>query len=227
MPKNPDLIERLYEGLGVHLERTFLGSNLLLHAGAIALTYFFVTEGWDWNFYKWTGQSSAGIQFAFTAAVVGIILPILIPVCLYLYGLMKRNASIKHVALVLMQAVIIALIVSCGYKALTGRVSPEYTVSFSKTSPHTLHRDRSEMWRFGFMRGGVFDGWPSGHTTSAFAMVTAAALVSPRRKWLHIFLFVYAIYIGLGVGTTIHWLSDALAGALIGIAVGRAVAGHE
>lgn len=222
-----DLIEKLYESLAVHLGRVFTGKNLLLHVAAILVTYFFATEGLDWGFYLWTGQFPALLQFSFTAAVVGIMFPVLIPICLFVYGAVVRNVSLRHVSLVLMQAVIIALIVSSGYKAVTGRMPPEYIVSFTKTSDHTLSTDMSRSWNFGFMKHGVFDGWPSGHTTSAFAMAIAAILVSPRRKWLHVLLILYGLYIGLGVGITIHWISDALAGALIGIAVGRAVAGRE
>ena len=76
------------------------------------------------------------------------------------------------------------------------------------------------------MERGVFDGWPSGHTTVAFAMSVAFLYVLPRNKKWQIFFLAYAVYIGLGVGVTIHWISDAFAGALIGTAVGRAVGIH-
>jgi hypothetical protein len=43
---------------------------------------------------------------------------------------------------------------------------------------------------------------------------------------LAIGLYGYAAYVGLGVSTTIHWLSDGFAGALFGYAVGKTVARH-
>lgn len=82
--------------------------------------------------------------------------------------------------------------------------------------------DTSRAFQFGFGQGGIFWGWPSSHTTVAFA--TAFALISliPRSKWRWLAL-IYAFFIGLGVSVTIHWFSEFVAGALIGAAVGLAV----
>lgn len=160
---------------------------------------------------------------AYGAAVIGMFLPLLLPVVLFLWGTVKPNITARRLGLVLMQATILALIVSSGYKAVTGRMPPEYRVSFMQPSAHDLSSDLSNVWGFGFMERGVFDGWPSGHTTVAFAMSVAFLYALPRNKKWQLFFVVYAVYIGSGVGVTIHWISDAFAGALIGTAVGRAL----
>jgi len=73
------------------------------------------------------------------------------------------------------------------------------------------------------MNRGIFDGWPSGHTTNAFAMATTLIELYPHNTKLKWWARTYAVLIGWGVSTNIHWLSDAVAGALIGYAIGKTV----
>ncbi len=57
---------------------------------------------------------------------------------------------------------------------------------------------------------------------TAVAMVVAAvALV--EKAWVRALSLAYAVYIGLGVSATIHWPSDAVAGVLMGVAIGVSV----
>ena len=61
--------------------------------------------------------------------------------------------------------------------------------------------------------GGSF---PSGHAALAFALATSVFLV--HRRW-GILFFVLALAVGLGrIAAGIHWPTDILAGAIIGIA---------
>ncbi len=66
-------------------------------------------------------------------------------------------------------------------------------------------------------------GWsfPSGHATTAFAAAAALATVRvPRRapRWLTVAFFILAILIGFSrVYLYVHYPSDVLAGALIGL----------
>jgi membrane-associated phospholipid phosphatase len=92
---------------------------------------------------------------------------------------------------------------------------------------HPAHGDGTDLthvFKFGLLRGGVFWGWPSSHTTIAFAMAVTVFKLYPKQKWLGYLAITYAFYIGLGVSITIHWLSDFVAGALIGSAIGIVVA---
>ena len=66
------------------------------------------------------------------------------------------------------------LLISSAYKAVTGRVHPA----------HTIGEDISADFRFGWMRGGVFWGWPSSHTTIAFAMAVTVFTLFPKHRWL-------------------------------------------
>jgi membrane-associated phospholipid phosphatase len=142
--------------------------------------------------------------------------PIGLPLNLFLLSGITRNAQARMTARAISQAEVIGGIVAAGYKALTGRAHPA----------HGVATDLSQVFRFGLLRGGVFWGWPSSHTTIAFAMAVTVFTLFPKQRWLGYVALTYAVYVGLGVSMTIHWFSDfaagAIIGAVIGVVVGRA-----
>ena len=195
--------------------RSFSGRNLLWHLLAIALTYVLVTSGFDWWYFEST-RSAVFSSFGFPAALLGFFVPIMLPL-VYLFGKTRKSISLKNTAAIVGQAAIVGWLISSLYKAFTGRLHPELTTYLSST-------DISRTFDFGFFRNGIFWGWPSSHTTVAFAMAAALIALYPRHKKIVFSAAVYALYIGLGVSVTIHWFSDAVAGALIGSVIGFAVA---
>ena len=112
------------------------------------------------------------------------------------------------------QAGILGLAVSSFYKVFTGRVGPMHSA---------INTDLTHMFRFGILRGGAFQGWPSSHTSVAFAMSVALITLLPENKVVKYSALIYAIYIGLGVSTTIHWFSDFAAGVILGTIIGVTV----
>ena len=65
--------------------------------------------------------------------------------------------------------------------------------------------------------GPEFDSFPSGHATSVFAVATVLGAVYPRLRWP---LYALAAAIALGrVYLARHYLSDIVAGALIGLVI--------
>jgi membrane-associated phospholipid phosphatase len=128
-------------------------------------------------------------------------------------GSIGRRTTLTLAAWAVGQAEFIGALVAAAYKAITGRVHPS----------HGVGADISHIFQFGLLRGGVFWGWPSSHTTIAFAMAVTLSKLFPRQKWLGYVAITYALYIGLGVSMTIHWFSDFSAGAIIGTAIGAVV----
>ena len=51
-------------------------------------------------------------------------------------------------------------------------------------------------------------------------MMACLIALWPKNKPLVFFALLYAFYIGLGVSVTIHWLSEFVAGAIIGSVIG-------
>ena len=186
------------------------GLNYLL---GIVLTFILVYSGFD-NFWFRTSVSHPTIYAAgFISAVVGGLVPIFAPPLIYLYGRIKSNQKTAALGLMLWQAAFLALIISSTMKVFTGRVAPDHPQGYFALGG----------FRFGLYRGGAFNGWPSSHTTVAFATATALSNFYYKNKKVLIGAFVYAALIGLGVSLNIHWFSDAIAGSLIGYAIGRKI----
>jgi len=185
---------------------------LLWHATAIALTAVFVLSGFD-GWYFATTNSTLLFSIAIPSAIVGGLVPILTPLILWTVGWVWKKPRVVTTGWAVATSALLGLLLSFLYKTFTGRVPPVGAGA----------ADMSQMFRFGFLRGGVFWGWPSSHTTVAFAVATTIFLLFPRSKFLRILSVVFALYVGLGVSVTIHWFSDFVAGAIFGTIVGLSV----
>ena len=149
----------------------------------------------------------------FPAVPIGGLLPIVLPLALFAVGAFPRAQPIRPTAWAIAQAETIGGVIAAGLKALTGRAHPM----------HGGIEDLTHVFHFGVLRGGVFWGWPSSHTTIAFAMAFAVFTTLPKRRWIGCLAVAYALYAGIGVSMTIHWFSDFVAGAIIGSVVGIVV----
>jgi membrane-associated phospholipid phosphatase len=200
----------------------FSGRNLLWHALAIVLTMLIVMSGGDWSYYLWT-RGDALLRFARLAIMLGTFLPILATLVILIVGEIGKNRRIVTTAWALGQAAILGYFISCGYKAFTGRLPPPFRGFRMSAMNEGSLVDSSHGFQLGFLKGGVFWGWPSSHTTVAFAMSACLIMLYPKNKILAFFALLYALYIGLGVSVTIHWFSEFVAGAIIGCVIGSVV----
>lgn len=199
-----------------NLAACFKWPMIIGHLLAAGLTACLVLSGFDWQYFSAT-RHSALLSWAFTAAPIGGLIPLALPVALFLVGILFKSPMTTMTGWAISQAELIGSIVSSAYKAFTGRVHPPLSM-WTEAGP-----DLSHGFRFGFLRGGVFWGWPSSHTTIAFAMAFTVFTLFPRRRWLGLLAIGYALYIGIGVSMTIHWFSDFVAGMIIGTMIGVAV----
>lgn len=190
--------------------QSFKGNTIFLHIGAWSVTAVCVLSGFDWWYYTVT-RSEALWNILIPAGPIGFIIPLVVPVLLWALGKYRCDEKVQAVAFALAYAQIAAWLISSGYKGLTGRAHPPL-------GPLYVGPDISAVFNFGFLREGIFWGWPSSHTAVAFAGATALSSLFPRFRTIS---YIYATYIGLGAGTCFHWISDALAGALIGTAAGK------
>ncbi len=204
------------------LVQIFSGRNLRWHFLAIVLTFIIVETGFDWKFFVFVSGVSWRSAF-FPALAIGGLLPIILPLVLLLGAYLTKNKRTLTLGIVEAQAVILGSFVSSLYKTFTGRLQPP--VHFHSVATKIAgFADNSHAFQFGFWRHGIFWGWPSSHTTLACAMAAAAWVMFPQNKIVRTIAFCYAMYVGLGVAvTSIHWFSEAVAGALIGIAIGMVV----
>ena len=190
----------------------FRGRMLVWQFVAILLTFLLVRSGFDWFYFRSTRDPSLW-TLMFPAAPIGGLVPIILPLLLIVSGFIATNPRIASTGWAIGQAEIMGSLISSAYKAVTGRVHPA----------HRMGDNISTSFRFGWLRGGVFWGWPSSHTTIAFAMAVTVFTLFPKHRWLGVTALAYACYIGLGVSMTIHWFSDFAAGAIFGSVIGVVV----
>lgn len=190
----------------------FKGKNILWQLAAIISTAITVASGFDWYYFVLARSIYWG-QFLLPAFALGSLLPLAAPVLMILVGKAFRNTKTAMIGWAIGQAAVIASFISSTYKAFTGRIHP----------PLTTAMDTSHGFQFGFMRGGIFWGWPSSHTTIAFAMAVALVMLYPKNKVVFYCAFLYALYVGLSTSTSIHWFSEFVAGAIIGSVIGVVV----
>jgi membrane-associated phospholipid phosphatase len=208
----PELFHRLPR----NIITIFSGRNLLWHALAIFLTAAIVMSGFDWSYYLLT-RGDVFLQFARPALRLGMLVPVLGSLAILVAGEVTKNRRAITTAWALGQAALLAYLITSCYKAITGRGPPP------SMNVVTL-MDTSHGFRFGFLKGGIFWGWPSGHTTVAFSMAFCLIRLYPKNKRVLFLALLYAFYIGLGVSVTIHWFSEFVAGAIIGSVIGTVVA---
>jgi membrane-associated phospholipid phosphatase len=190
----------------------FNGRKLIWHATAIVLTCLLVTSGFDWRFFTATRDPLLR-SIMFPAVHIGGLLPIVLPVAVIVLGSLAGDTRTRLVGWAVGQAELIGAIIAAAYKAVTGRAHPT----------HGIGPDLTHIFRFGILRGGVFWGWPSSHTTIAFAMALTIFTLLPKQRWIGYMAIGYASYVGIGVSMTIHWLSDFVAGAIFGSLIGVVV----
>jgi len=189
---------------------------LLWHLLAVVLTYIIVASDFDWSYFLFT-QKPVLRALLFPAVRLGMFSPVIIPLALLALGAIKKDPKIKNTAFALGQAAILGLAISSVYKAFTGRIPPPHFFG------HGSLVDISHGFRFGLLRGGMFWGWPSSHTTVAFAMAVALIKLYPENRIVRCAALLYALYVGVGVSVRIHWFSEFVAGAIIGSVIGTVV----
>src|SRR6266566_2517233 len=190
----------------------FNGRVIFWHVLAIIVSVACVMSGFDWFYFTATRHSTLQI-WMFPAVPLGGLLPIVLPLALLVSGWLLKHGTLHGTGWATGQAALIGSLISSAYKSITGRAHPV----------HNPGTDISHVFHFGFLRGGVFWGWPSSHTTIAFAIAGTIFKLFPEQRWLGIVCFTYALYVGTGVSITIHWFSDFAAGAIIGTVIGVVV----
>ncbi len=190
----------------------FKGRMIIWHVIAILLTFILVSSSFDWRYCLATRSPNLR-SWMFPAVRIGGLLPIALPLVLLASGSLAKSARTSIAGWAVGQAEFIGALVAAAYKAITGRAHPL----------HGVGADLSHIFRFGLFRGGVFWGWPSSHTTVAFAMAVTMFTLFPKQRRVGYVAIAYALYVGIGVSMTIHWFSDFLAGAIIGTVIGVVV----
>ncbi|HKJ44082.1 MAG TPA: phosphatase PAP2 family protein [Sunxiuqinia sp.] len=160
------------------------------------------------NMHEWGGQTGRNISANFlepwggyySMAVIGGFVG---------YGLLAKNLKSQSTGLLALESFALASAVVQIPKRLIGRHRPD---SSPNATPYDI--------------GGPLQGksMPSGHTTAVFAVASVIANQFADTHWVPVLSYTVATAVGLSrLYDHRHWLSDTVAGAAIGIAVGNLV----
>ncbi|MCL2100915.1 MAG: phosphatase PAP2 family protein [Fibromonadales bacterium] len=212
----------VFDGIFLNSGKTFIYNYGLNSAFMVAGTYFIVQTDVDWEWRQFAYNNKPVVYAGMPAVMSGALVPVILPLSLYGIGRSQEDFKLQTAGIAAAQSVIISTTLTTGIKAFTSRQEPHIWGDDRQYREEDFSRD----FKFGFLERIPFDGWPSGHTSAAWAMAATLTEFYPDNIPLAVGLYGYAIYMGLGVSTTIHWLSDGWAGAFFGYAIGKTVAGH-
>ncbi len=212
---------------------------LLSYGCAAILTYVLVVSGADWS-YNWYVHTYINTQvdilgFADGLGFLTALLFCVIPTFGYFF---TGRAYFKNVAITVMYVLIVGLTVSTTIKAIAGRESPpHFHPSYASEGLAKMNtwKDNSTHFQFGFLREQVFGGYPSSHATLFFGFASAYLFsLRVRRQRILVqeiiaaaFLCALALCISIGVSFGHHWLSESVAGAILGMCIGHAIAKQQ
>jgi len=216
--RNADL--KLFGSFGNNVIDSFRGNNIYFHLTAVAATAIIVDQGVDYDVEHYFNQHAEYGSWARPVVFTGEYFPFIAGGSLFAYAKLRNDREVLGASFAVLQASLIEFLYNSALKAVTGRPNPDWR--------HVSDMDSlSRTFRFGFLRGGVFWGWPSGHTAATMAVVSALTSYYPDKTWLKVVGFGLVGYTMFGVSANnrggMHWFSDALAGALMSYAVGSTV----
>ena len=177
---------------------------LLILVGCIAIGQLHA-QHWDINTVKQVNRwdihgLSRGLSHS------GLILPVGIPTAMGIYALLKKDQPLLKDAVYIGTTVIEAVGVTYGLK-----------YAFDRERPYVKYPDKIHP-----IEPEDSPSFPSGHTAAAFSLATSLSITYP--KWYVIApSAVWACGVGMArMNQGVHYPSDVLAGAAIGIGCGFA-----
>jgi membrane-associated phospholipid phosphatase len=135
-------------------------------------------------------------------------------------GVIIKDKKLLHTSLMATQAFATSGIAVSILKRVFGRTRPD--VNNRWTGPfHVLHPNDGKNFN---ISGSDFHSFPSGHTTTAFALATVYAMQYKNKKAIPIIAYSTAAAVGATrVIKNKHWASDVFAGSVLGYLCGRTV----
>jgi membrane-associated phospholipid phosphatase len=187
---------------------TFSGPNLLYFAAMGLSTVGMVTSGVDRaarNAFDRHVNMKAGNDIA---NVCGYLVPGVVTPSIWFTGLAIHDRTLAGAGSAVIESIIVTVTTMTALKVGTGRVWPvaedgvDHSLEF-----HPFHHGIA--------------AWPSGHTATTTTITAALTAYYPEHWWIPAVGYPLAAFLGVGMlDRNSHWASDAVAGMLLGQAVG-------
>ena len=132
----------------------------------------------------------------------------------FLTGLLVKNEKMQRISLLSLKSSLLSGLLAQTFKNIGHRSRPN--AGLGKSS-----------W-YGPEIGGKHKAFPSGHTTTAFAIATTFAQIYKEKKWIVISAYSIATVTGISrVHDNKHWATDVFAGAALGYFSAKAILKNE
>jgi len=210
----------LLTGIGENTVGSFTGWNALYHVAGAGATWGIIDIGADYRVHTYFRGKPTLQYFFLPVGVTGSLGPLAVGGYLYFKGKGETDTETLGAGCAVLQANMITFTYISLLKAATGRPNPD-------PEKYGDMREASRTFRWGFGRGGIFWGWPSGHTGATMTTISALTAYYPGNIRLKVAGYSFVAYTMVGVcaigNGSMHWASDAVAGALMGYAIGSSV----
>jgi len=211
------------DGLCRNAAESFWGWNLALHLTAIGQTALLSRLDVDYQARQAFHHHTAWGQAAYPAVILAVAGPVGVISGLFAKGYWGKDDEILGAAYAVLQANALTLGYVTVLKLIAGRPPPKDEL-VGPVAPDM--RSLSHTFRFGVGRGGIYHGWPSGHVAVTMATCSSLAAYYPDSWALKLVGAASVATVMFGVtsfrGGSMHWFSDAIAGALMAYPIGVA-----
>jgi membrane-associated phospholipid phosphatase len=210
----------VFDNIGSNTIDSFTGDNLLYNLTGIASTYLLVSSNADASLSQYFNKHNDQYYYeALPGAAWGTLSPIVIGGGLYLFGSSSNDKETLGAAYAVLQASLINITCDSLLKAITGRPNPN--------PDNGDLESQSRVFKIGFLEGGIFHGWPSGHVSATAAVAFSLIHYYPDSLLVKIYGYTSVAYMMFTVtafsGGRMHWFSDGVAGLLMGYTIGKTV----
>ena len=132
----------------------------------------------------------------------------------FITGAIAKNEKAQYISLLSLKSSLLYGLLAQTLKNIGHRSRPN--AGFGKNS-----------W-YGPEIGGKHKSFPSGHTTTVFALATTFAQIYKEKKWVAISAYSIATFTGISrIHDNKHWATDVLAGAALGYFSAKAILKNE
>ena len=206
-PPMPTPIDRV----GTDIEDTFSGPNLLYFAAMGVSTVAMVTSGAD-RAARTEFDRHINMRFGNEIAnICGYLIPGAVTPSLWVVGIATHDRTLAGAGSAVIESIIVTVTTMGALKLATGRAWPVVEDGV----------DRSVVFRP--FRNGIA-AWPSGHAATTTTIVAALTAYYPEHWFIPVIGYPFAAFLGAGMlDRNSHWASDAVAGMLLGQAVGYTI----
>ena len=176
--------------------------RVLLFTLFIFLTSYCLAQNWDIDLLRSINLKRDRSLDSFFRVITDYAAPIAysVPVCLFIYSIIKKSKLLKEKSIYVIQSSALALIVATAIKHIVNRTRPFITYTFIEKATT-----------------GSSPSFPSGHTSDAFTLAASLSFAFP--KWYIVIpSFTWAIAVGYSrIDLGVHYPSDVLASIAIGL----------